>query len=84
MVDAIITESKCGSTAIAMNKTVNTLIELKKFKPSEKVNPCPYHTVRSNTMNSSENEKNVWDTIRSKDNSKDTVKAKKNQDAMPF
>ena len=35
VVDDIITLSKCGSTGVALNQTVNTFIDLKELKLSE-------------------------------------------------
>ena len=34
MVDDVITVSKCGSTSVAVNSTVNTFMDLKKLKLS--------------------------------------------------
>ena len=36
MVDDIVTASTCGSTAVALNQTVNTFVDLKKLKLSKK------------------------------------------------
>ena len=82
-------KSKCGSTAITMNETVNAFIELKKLKLSEakcskihvgkKVNPCPDHRVHNETMKTSENEKYLGDNITSKANSKETIEARKSR-----
>ena len=86
MVDDIITASKCGSTSIAMNETVNTFIELKKLKLSEskcskihvgkKENPCPDLRVHDDIMKTSDKEKYLGDQITSKANSKDTIEAR--------
>ena len=86
MVDNIITASKCGNTAIAMNETVNTFIEFKKLKVSEskcskihigkKEIPCPDHRVDEEIMKTSDKEKYLGDQITSKANSKDTIEAR--------
>ena len=36
MVDDVVTISKCGATAIALNRTVNTFIEHKKLRLNAK------------------------------------------------
>ena len=89
MVDDIITATKCGSTAIEMNATVNSFIELKKLKLSaskcSKIhvgkhnNICPDHKVHNETMKTSDNEKYLGDNITSKANSKETIEVRKSR-----
>ena len=83
MVDNVITTSKCGSTSITLNQTVNTFMELKKLKLSEdkcskihigkKLSTCPTHFVHGSEMKTSEKEKYLGDIINNKANSKDTI-----------
>jgi hypothetical protein len=91
MVDDIITASKCGSTAIALNTAVNTFIEQKKLKLSEekcsqihignkqsKLN-CPQHKVHGNPMKESNQEKYLGDFITNNANSKATIEGRKSR-----
>ena len=84
MVDDVITVSKCGSTSVALNQTVNSFVELKKLTLSK--NKCskihignnnkifPEHKVHSETMENSKKEKYLGDFVTDKANSKDTIK----------
>ena len=89
MVDDIITVSKCGSTSVALNQSVNTFVELKKLKLSKnkcskihigkKNKICPEHKVHNETMKVSEREKYLGDFVTDKANSKDTIKDRINR-----
>ena len=89
MVDDVVTASKCGTTAITLNETVNTFIELKKLKLSagkcsqihvgKKVNVCPAHKVHGEDMKKSDQEKYLGDFVTKKANSKDTLEDRINK-----
>ena len=82
MVDDVVTASKYGTTAITLNETVNTFMELKKLKLSagkcsqihvgKKVNVCPAHKVHGEEMRKSD-KKVSWIFVTKKTNSKDTL-----------
>lgn len=84
MVDDVITVSKCGTTSVALNQTVNSFIELKKLQLSKNkcskihigknVKVCPEHKVHNETMKTSDKEKYLGDFVTQKANSRDTIK----------
>ena len=83
MVDDIVTASTCGSTAVALNQTVNTFVDLKKLKLSKnkcskihvgtKQKQCPEHLVHGEVMKSSDKDKYLGDFLTNKANSKGTI-----------
>ena len=89
MVDDIITTSKCGSTSVALNEAVNTFINLKKLKLSDKkcskihigknIDLCPDHKVHGKELKSTEKEKYLGDFLTNKANSKDTIEDRKSR-----
>ena len=73
MVDDILTRTKCNSTAITMNATVNTFIETKKLKLAsskcsvihvgKKCSKCPSLKVHGQKMHKAESIKYLGDTL---------------------
>jgi hypothetical protein len=91
MVDDVITASKCGNTAVALNSAVNTFMEQKKLKLSQDKcsqihignkasnENCPPHKVHKNKMKVSGKEKYLGDYITNKGISKDTIEDRKSR-----
>ena len=89
MVDDIITASKCGATSLALNTEVNTFINMKKMKLSDKKcakihvgnkrtkEHCQEHKVDNKTIKASEKEKYLGDFISKDSSSKETIKDRK-------
>ena len=85
MVDDIISPVNCGSTASALNSTVNAFIETKRLKLSAakcaKIHLgnrlskklCPKQNIHKEDMKSSQKEKYLGDFITDKGNSKETI-----------
>jgi hypothetical protein len=89
MVDDIVTAVKCGENSTELNGVVNDFIEHKKLKLSEKKCAnlhignkasklkCPNKAVSDEKMNDSNKEKYSGDYLTTKENSKDTIAARK-------
>jgi hypothetical protein len=85
MVDDIISPVNCGSTASALNATVNAFIETKRLKLSAakcakihlgnrmSKNLCPKQNIHKEDMKNSQKEKYLGDFITDKGNSKETI-----------
>ena len=91
MVDDIISAVKCGSTATAVNATINAFIDSKKLKlginKCAKIHignkstsaRCPEQTIHEEKLKSSEKEKYLGDYVTKYGNSKETIKDRKSR-----
>ena len=87
MVDDIISAVKCGSTATAVNATLNAFIESKKLTlkstkcakihigNQSSFERCPEQTIHGDTLKSSEKEKYLGDLVSKYGNSKKNYKS---------
>ena len=73
MIDDILTISECGTTAVAMNATVNAFIETKKLKLKQskcaaihvgsRSKPCPNLKIHGEEMHREESTKYLGDIV---------------------
>ena len=91
MVDDIISAVNCGSTATAVNATINAFIESKKLRlgntkcakihigNKSSFERCPEQTIHGESLKSSQKEKYLGDFVSQYGNSKETIKARKSR-----
>ena len=86
MVDDVITTSKCGTTTVTLNATVNSFVERKKLELSSekcsrihigKKHDCPGVKVHNNEMKSTLKEKYLGDFVTNEANANETLIARK-------
>ena len=89
MVDDIISAVNCGSTATAVNATINAFIESKKLRlgntkcakihigNTSSSERCPEQNIHGESLKSSSKEKYLGDFVSKYGNSKETIKARK-------